>query len=202
MTIDTLSSDEICGAPVRRSNRPLTQFAVREVEDFLLGKSEAHRTSIHNTTIDVVQEDKRSKSLFVRLHGETILALSISLPDEEVIHTQISLGTTFTADGCPTKTTVERLNGLLDCLGTHGVIPEKVRIFRDPSGGGSFFFGKGEKKTPVGQRHARNIVLKSDPDELLIESSDVNQDWEIMKKKMVGGTVTYEKNKRLASRNA
>lgn len=187
------------GAPIRRSNRPVTQFAVRATQEFLLGKAEVGRQTVHNTTVDIVQEDKHSITLFVRLFSETILTLTMSLPDEQVVHICLSVGTAFTMGGCPTKTTIERLNGLLDCMGTHGVIPEKVRIFKDPGGSGSFFFGKNDYMIPVGEHYARNITLVSDPDELLIQSSDASHDWPIMKKKVVGSSVVYEKRNRLVS---
>lgn len=187
------------GAPTRRSNRPVTQFAVRNTEEFLLGKSEPSRKWLQNTTVEVVQEDKRSMTLFVRLYHENILTMTMSLPEQELIHVCVSVGTTFSMNGYPTKTTLERLNGLLDCMGFHGVIPEKVRAFKDPEGTGLFFFGKGDQRVPIGQYHARNIILTPDPDELIIQSSDIDQDWAIMKKKVIGSSIVYEKQKRLSS---
>ena len=195
----SLDSTVETGAPTRRSNRPVTQFAVSRTEEFLLGKAEVGRKWLHNTTVDVVQEDKRSMTMFVRLYQETILTLTMSLPEQELIHVCISVGTTFSLNGCPTKTTLERLNGLLDCMGFHGVIPEKVRAFKDPDGSGLFFFGKNEQRMPIGQFHARNIILTPDPEDLIIQSSDIDHDWSIMKKKVVGSSVVYEKRNRLVT---
>lgn len=195
----SLDTPVTSGAPTRRSNRPVTQFAVRRTEEFLLGKAEVGRHWLQNTTVDVVQEDKRSMTLFVRLYHETILTLTMSLPEQELIHVCVSVGTTFSMNGYPTKTTLERLNGLLDCMGFHGVIPEKVRAFKDPEGTGLFFFGKGDLRVPIGQYHARNIILTPDPDELIIQSSDIDHDWAILKKKFIGDAIVYEKQKRLKS---
>lgn len=193
LSLDTPSDT----APLRRSNRPVTEFAVRHTEQFLLGKAEVGRKFLHNTTVDIIQEDKRSMTLFVRLYNEKILTLTMSLPNQEIIYIGVSVGTTFSMNGYPTKTTMERLNGLLDVLGIHGVIPEKVRVFKDPEGSGSFFFGRNDQKIQIGEHHARNIILSTNPDQLIIQSTDANHDWMIMKKKVVGDSVVYKKQKRL-----
>lgn len=162
-------------APVRRSNRPLTQFACRLTEDFLLGKLEPKKYIVNNTRVDCT-ENKTSTTLTVRLFNAQILTVSLSLPKEEPLHVSIGIGDVFTNTGHPTRTSIERLNGLLDSLGIHGIIPEGVRVFKD-SRNDMFYLGKGENKIPVGEHYARNVTLRPDPHEFIVEASDlaVNQ---------------------------
>lgn len=188
-------------APVRRSNRPVTQFACQHTENFLLGKAVSTRQTVRNTTVEC-EKTKNHAALSVKLYGHEILGISMSLPDEEIKHIAISVGTGFTMEGYPTRTSLERLNGLLDAMGIHGVIPEGVRIFKNQEQG-IFCFGKGDNWIPVGQHHARNIILSSDPDEFIVESSDIGLDWSIMKKrKTQDGKFYYEKQDRLAGSDA
>jgi hypothetical protein len=94
------------------------------------------------------------------------------LPDEQPFYLSVGLGEYFDGYGCPTRTTVERLNGLLDCLGFHGVIPEGVRVFRD-SIEDIFYLGKGDNKIAVGKRYAKNIMLQTDPEDFIVQTSDM-----------------------------
>lgn len=185
-------------APTRRSNRPVTQFACRLAEDFFLGKVSATRKTVFNTTVEC-EESKNDTTLSVMLYGHKILTVSMSLPDEDIIHVGISIGPEFSMDGYPTRTLIERMNGLLDAMGIHGVIPEGVRIFKNQEKG-FFCFGKGEQWIPVGQHYARNIILAPDANELIIQSSDLDINWSIIKKKKTkDGGYVYEKQDRLAS---
>jgi hypothetical protein len=168
-------------APTRRSNKPVTAFACRILESFLLGKAEPGDHSLGNTSV-CISETKSSTTANVKLFDDCILSVTLSLPDEEPIDVMISVGSFFTVDGYPTRTTAERLNGLLDLLGIHGIIPEKVRIFKAQENK-SFVLGKGDQQIPIGKEYARNIRLKSDPDELIIESSDLGLECKQIKKK-------------------
>jgi hypothetical protein len=158
-------------APTRRSNRPLTQFACRLTEDFLLGKLEPKKYIIHNTTVDCT-ETKSSTTLAVKLFSTQILTVSLALPTEEPLHVSINVGDKFTNAGHPTKTSIERLNGLLDSLGIHGIIPEGVRIFKDFTHD-MFYLGKGDDKIAVGEKYAHNVSLKPDSFNFIVEASDL-----------------------------
>lgn len=161
-------------APVKRSNRPLTQFACQMMGDFLLGKIEPKKYIIHNTTVNCI-ESKTSTTLTVYLFNTQIMTVSLSLPREEPIDVSICVGDKFTDDGFPTRTTIERLNGLLDCLGIHGVIPTGVRIFKDSSQN-TFYLGKGDDRIAVGEKYAQNIRLVPDHYRFMVEASDIKLD--------------------------
>jgi hypothetical protein len=167
MTVPSVIFDS---APVRRSNRPVTQFACRLTEDFVLGKLDPKKYILRNTTVDCVEGDF-STTLTVKLFTTEILTLSLSLPKEEPIFLSVSVGDRFTDAGHPTRTCIERLNGLLDSIGIHGIIPEGVRVFKDRDND-TFYLGQGDNRIAVGMNHARNIILKPDPNEFIVLKSD------------------------------
>ena len=158
-------------APTKRSNRPVTQFVCDHLEKFLLGKEKPGTYFLHNTYAKCI-EDKHSTTFTASLRESDILTVTLSLPDEQPVLVNVSVSDYFAFDGRPTKTVVERLNGLLDTLGIHGAIPEGVRIFKDRDEG-IFYLGKGENKIAVGRKYARNIRLSPDPEEFSIQSSDL-----------------------------
>jgi hypothetical protein len=156
---------------MRRSNKPLTQQAVKLLDEFMLGKLEPSEHEFCNTKVECT-ESKSAKTISVSLFDSQIINLSLSLPDEQPFYLSVGLGEYFDGYGCPTRTTVERLNGLLDCLGFHGVIPEGVRVFRD-SIEDIFYLGKGDNKIAVGKRYAKNIMLQTDPEDFIVQTSDM-----------------------------
>lgn len=158
-------------APTKRSNRPVTQFACDHLEKFLLGKEEPGTYFLHNTYVKCTEE-RNSTTFTASLRESEILTVSLSLPEEEPVLVNVSVSDYFTFDGKPTKTVVERLNGLLDTLGIHGIIPEGVRIFKDRDED-MFYLGKGDDKIAVGRKYARNVRLNPDPEEFSIQSSDL-----------------------------
>lgn len=163
---------DLIEAPTRRSNRPVTEFACNLTNRFLMGTLEPGKQALNNTSVSCT-ESKSAVNLFVDLFDHTILDILLALPTEEPIHVRISVGDYFDGYGHPTKTTIERLNGLLDCIGSHGIIPEGVRIFKDRSTD-TFYLGKGDKRIPVGKKYARNVFLKPNCDEFIIEYSDID----------------------------
>lgn len=153
----------------RRSNRPLTQFACRLTDAFLLGRLAAGQHTNHNTTVSCEQSALQDH-LKVRLWDVTLLSLSVSAEDQRPLQLLISLGSVFDSHGCPTRTTVERLNGLLDCLGFHRVIPEGVRVFRiTPDGPRCLGLGSG--RVMVGRQFATEVLLRSDPEHFIVEAT-------------------------------
>lgn len=160
------------GPPTRRSNRPVTQFAVRLLEGFLLGKLDPGDYINHNTRVSYI-ETKSIGTLAIQLFDDEILNLSIVLETEEPLYLKISVGSSFTSDGRPTRTTAERLNGLLDCLGAHGVLPEGIRIFRTQDEG-NLCLGNERTKVLMGRDYAREVLIRPDPDEFTCVSSDID----------------------------
>lgn len=165
---------DLVEAPTRRSNRPVTEFACNLTSRFLMGTLEPGKQTLNNTSVSCI-ESKSAVNLLVDLFDHAILDILLALPTEDPIHVRISIGNYFDGYGNPTKTTVERLNGLLDCIGCHGIIPEGVRIFKD-RGTDTFCLGKGDKYIPVGKKYAKNVFLKPDCDEFVVEYSDIELD--------------------------
>ena len=153
----------------KRSNRPLTQFACRLTDAFLLGRLVPGHHTNHNTTV-IYEPSPLQHHLSVRLWGETLLSLSVSAEDQRPLQLLISLGSVFDNQGCPARTTVERLNGLLDCLGFHRVIPEGVRVFRTAPDG-PLCLGRGDARLLVGRQFASQVLLRPDPEAFIVEAT-------------------------------
>lgn len=130
-----------------RSNRPLTQFAVNKVQEFVeLGPTGFKNATAANTTV----EFDGNNSLTVRLFGEQILEIFRGEHgyDSVVVYD----GSFYDGLGRPTRTTRERLNGILDYLGSQQIIPEGVRIFFDPESK-ICFVGRDDERQPIGKRY-------------------------------------------------
>ena len=78
-----------------------------------------------------------------RLFGKVIMEVYTSpLNHRLIVGVICKTGDFYDSKGRPSRTTRERLNGLLDALGTAGFIPEGIRAFlRDDNG---CYIGKGE----------------------------------------------------------
>lgn len=158
---------------MRRSNKPLTQFACELLDKFMLGKLDPGVYENHNTKVECT-EDRAAKTVVVSLFDTPIVNLALSLPDEKPFYLALNVGDYYDGFGCPTKTTIERLNGLLDGLGFHGVIPEGVRVFRDPNPEMNMvYLGKGDTKIPVGKKYAKNIILDTESEDFSVQMSDL-----------------------------
>lgn len=131
-----------------RSNRTLTQFIVNKIESFLEhGKSNFLPETAGNTTISLTTSgdiDVLSILLFnkeiAKLSFDGSLFLAIELFD----------GGFYDKNGCPSRTTRERQNGILDLLGEEVLIPEGVRVFIDPSDNGCYV-GKKQQRRRIGK---------------------------------------------------
>ena len=111
-----------------RSNRQLTQFAVNALSHYL-GAPSPVSESAGNTSVNITF-GANENVLTVSLFNATILELGFSASNhKQLLWVSIGNGGFFDGRGNPSRTTRERLNGLLDCLGTNGYIPEKVRAF-------------------------------------------------------------------------
>ena len=155
----------------RRSNRPLTHFACKHLDAFLKDKVEPFEDTLCNTKVKYEIGLRRQHTFTVYLYNTSLL--EITLVDEEPIHVAVCVGNLFSNDGHPTKTTIERLNGLLDELGHHGIIANGVRVFKDRIEN-IFYLGKGDNKIAVGRQYAKNVILRPDPYDFYIEASDLS----------------------------
>jgi hypothetical protein len=108
--------------------------------------------------------------LKVQLFDQPLLSLTVSAVDQRPMHLLLSMGPVFDSQGCPTRTTVERLNGLLDCLGFHRVIPEGVRVFRTAPDG-PLCLGRGDARLLVGRQFASQVLLRPDPEAFIVEAT-------------------------------
>lgn len=116
-----------------RSNRTLTQFVVDRVRYALVygpeavGKSSAGNTEVE---IDSCSSCSRPAHLVVRLFGKEIIRLFFNpLNKGQILGLLISTGDFYDSKGRPSRTTRERLNGILDSLGSAQFLPEGVRVF-------------------------------------------------------------------------
>lgn len=125
-----------------RSNRQLTQFAVHRLSCILDRGTGfiAESDSAGNTEVCT-----RFGEASVKLFGEEILSLGFQA--DKVVTVIVRSGNFYDSKGRPSRTTRERLNGLLDLLGDRGIIPEGTRVFL--SGDGSCRVGKGDQSQPL-----------------------------------------------------
>jgi len=116
-----------------RSNRQLTQFAVDRLRYAMVyGPENAGKESQGNTEVeaDICGHCERPAHLVVRLYGKDIMRILFSPINPRVIAgVLIRTGDFYDSKGRPSRTTRERLNGLLDALGAAKFIPEGVRAF-------------------------------------------------------------------------
>lgn len=70
--------------------------------------------------------------------------------------------------GNPTCTTRERLNGLLDALGTRKVIPQNVRVYYDQDYSICYVI-KQEHKVALNKDYCTMVSLKADPSHLIFD---------------------------------
>ena len=153
-----------------RSNRALTQFAIRKIEQFLTkGPAGFYPETQGNTEVEFHQCPQSGcmlKTLRVKLFGEIILSLILNPTNPRVPSGFVLFDGNFHDSlGRPSRTTRERLNGILDRLGEIGFLPEGVRAFVDKETGECRVGKDGEFK-PFG-RESKAVVLLSDPDHLV-----------------------------------
>ena len=116
-----------------RSNRQLTQFAVERLRYAMVygpenvGKSNQGNTEVESDTCDHCD---RPAHLIIRLYDKEIMRILFSPINSRVVAgVLIRTGDFYDSKGRPSRTTRERLNGLLDALGAAHFIPDGVRAF-------------------------------------------------------------------------
>lgn len=151
-----------------RSNRQLTQFAVDRLRYALVyGLEKTEDTVAGNTgiTVDRCSHCKRPPCLVISLYGKEIMRILFSPINPRAVAGVLAMpGDFYDSKGRPSRTTRERLNGLLDALGAAKFIPEGVRAFiREDS---SCALGKGDacKTFDAG---APAVLLLSHPTDLV-----------------------------------
>lgn len=136
-----------------RSNRQLTQFAVDRIGCILdcgpgfLPECDRARNTEVSTRLDEAT---------VKLYGKEILFLGFQAG--RVVTVEVRSGDFHDSKGRPSRTTRERLNGLLDLLGDRGIIPEGTRVFLSGDG---CRVGKGDQSQPLGKDNPTASLLTS-----------------------------------------
>jgi hypothetical protein len=142
-----------------RSNRPLTQFAVGKVQEYLdLGPRRFQAAGAGNTSVTLNQEGD-IYTLGIWLFDQPILELYFVGDRFDCL--AISDGKFYDKAGNPSRTTRERLNGILDQLGEMCLIPEGVRVFLTDQGT-KCYIGRGEVREPFGKGHP-DVVINAHP---------------------------------------
>lgn len=132
-----------------RSNRQLTQFAVDRLLDYL-NNGNAFQPGTTGNTGAAVNRLGDYEILTFTLHGVKIL--EVFFDHQTCSHVVIHDGGFHDALGRPSRTTRERLNGLLDELGNQCLLPEQVRVFSVIKEDGQIqcVVGRGRQVEPLG----------------------------------------------------
>ena len=116
-----------------RSNRTLTQFAVDQLRKAMVyGPEGIEKVIMGNTEVeaDCCVHCNRPAHLNIRLYGKCVMTILFSPVNRRVVAgVLLRTGDFYDSKGRPSRTTRERLNGLLDALGTANFIPEGIRVF-------------------------------------------------------------------------
>lgn len=111
-----------------RSNRQLTQFAVDKLHSFLRDGNAFEPGAAGNTAV-ALRFDGDYDVLTFTLFERRIL--EVFFDGQHCSHIVVHNGDFYDKAGRPSRTTRERLNGLLDALGEECLIPEQVRVHLD-----------------------------------------------------------------------
>lgn len=148
-----------------RSNRQLTQFAVDKIRQYLVyGPDEFVDEKAGNT--EVALEDCPCCpriALVVKLFDKEIIRMVVNPFNPRIIAgICVFTGDFYDSKGRPSRTTRERLNGLLDSLGSSGFIPEGIRVFLREDG--SCCIGKGDACKHFDAGNAQVLILSHPTD--------------------------------------
>ena len=143
-----------------RSNRQLTQFAVDKIRQYMVHGPEDFKNETAGNT-EVILEDCPTcprTALVIKLFGKEILRLVVNPFNPRVIAGMcVFTGDFYDSKGRPSRTTRERLNGLLDVLGSANFIPEGVRVFLREDG--SCCLGKGDACKHFDAGNSKVLIL-------------------------------------------
>jgi len=143
-----------------RSNRPLTAFAVGKVKEYIdLGADRFVSGICSNTSVRLEKSQDHANVLFVKLFDERIIEVVSN--DHGFQSVVVYDGGFYDSHGRPSRTTRERLNGILDHLGAQQIIPEDVRVFFDRDSN-VCYVGRDNERQPIGKDYSP-VVLTSNP---------------------------------------
>ncbi len=134
-----------------RSNRQLTQFAVDKLHSFLNEGNAFQPEQAGNTAVALLADGDMS-ILHFSLFEQVIL--EVFFDGQLCSHVVVHDGNFYDEEGRPSRTTRERLNGLLDALGEECLIPEQVRVHLDKDN---------QKECYIGRRGTRQRFGKDFP---------------------------------------
>jgi len=135
----------------------MTEFACTQMELFLTGcyTKTGTRTKGATTTSHLIADNFQEFTVFI--FNEKIF--SLSMMNWKPISISVSFTNFFDRNGHPTGVTRERLNGLLDRLGSYRIIPSGVRVFKDDSCD-LCYIGKGDNKIAIGQKYMNLVMIR------------------------------------------
>lgn len=149
-----------------RSNRYLTQFATDKLVEYLATNKLENKDETQGNTRVFLSSHGDLDLINFYLHGSRIC--EIAFESNKAIDVLILDGSFYDKDGNPSKTTRERLNGILDVLGYEGIIGEGIRVFIDKEDG-LCYLGRGIDCKPLGQGN-ESIGLAPHPVKLIFRS--------------------------------
>lgn len=143
-----------------RSNRQLTQFAVDKIRSYLNSDFVVFSCETAGNT-EVRKEVKGNRVFYtVNLFGKVILSIEANSASPAALEAvQIQAGDFYDSKGRPSRTTRERLNGLLDFLGAEGYLPQGTRVFLREDD--TCCVGKGDKAQIFDQTRPSASLLAS-----------------------------------------
>ena len=151
-----------------RSNRQLTQFAVDRLRGQLMSPTPGISTA-GNTEVELEQCScctERPDHIVVRLFGKEIFrAYTSPLNGRTIVGVQLKTGDFYDSKGRPSRTTRERLNGLLDFVCGQKLFPEGIRVFLREDG--PCCVGKGDA-AKVFDASNPTVVIMAHPTDLVV----------------------------------
>ena len=146
-----------------RSNRQITQLMCDAARAYRLGTLTAPSVEFGNTRVSMQDMGRGFARVLVHLFGKPIMEAVAS--KDAVTHAALYTGDFYDSKGRPSRTTRERINGLLAQGGDNNVIPQGVRVFIHKETG-QCCVGKGDHYRPFDKDHTA-VYIQPNPTELV-----------------------------------
>ena len=146
-----------------RSNRQITQLMCDATRAYRLGTLTEPFVEFGNTRVEYQPMGRGFGRLLIKLFGKPIIEAVAS--KDAVTHGAFYAGDFYDSKGRPSRTTRERINGLLAQGGDNGVIPEGVRVFINKETG-ECCVGKGDHCRLLDKDHTA-VYIQPNPAELV-----------------------------------
>ncbi|MFZ9315691.1 MAG: hypothetical protein ACO24P_00070 [Candidatus Nanopelagicaceae bacterium] len=156
-----------------RSNTYPTQRTVYALFDFLEDIPFSRRVA--SDTIAEIKQDPSSNRSILSITVFDRLVMQVVKDAGQIIDIFIFSGFYYDFDGNPTKTTRERLNGLLDALGNKNIIPEGVRVIIDKEYG-MCYVARGDEKIALNSHYCDMVGIKPFSERLIFGALDPTRD--------------------------